>query len=114
MSRGLSLASIARRVVAACRRARRAAPAAARDRRRSEAAMRARIVATVVTAAVVAGCGGESQEAPATPKLASTATEYGTSTPASRRFVALAEEYLDGWAALYPSIAAGNGLRSGR
>lgn len=35
---------------------------------------------------------------------------YGTSSPASREFVALVDEYLDGWAAFYPSIAAGNGL----
>ncbi|MEO6445138.1 MAG: DUF885 family protein, partial [Gemmatimonadaceae bacterium] len=35
---------------------------------------------------------------------------YGTASPESRSFAALADEYLDGWARFYPSIAAGNGL----
>lgn len=38
------------------------------------------------------------------------ASTYGTSTRASRDFVTLVDEYLDGWAAFYPSIAAGNGI----
>ena len=38
------------------------------------------------------------------------ASAYGTSSPASREFSALADEYLDRWAGFYPSIAAGNGL----
>ena len=38
------------------------------------------------------------------------AAAYGTSSTSSREFAALVDEYLDGWAGFYPSIAAGNGL----
>ncbi len=40
------------------------------------------------------------------------AAPYGTTSPASRQFAALVDEYLDGWAGFYPSIAAGNGLHA--
>lgn len=41
---------------------------------------------------------------------ASRAASYGSGTDAARRFARTVDEYLDGWARLYPSIAAGNGL----
>lgn len=44
--------------------------------------------------------------------VAVSASAYGTSTQSSREFAALVEEYLDGWAGFYPSIAAGNGLHA--
>lgn len=41
---------------------------------------------------------------------AARAAAYGTSSAEAKQLAALVDEYLDGWAALYPSIAAGNGL----
>jgi uncharacterized protein (DUF885 family) len=63
---------------------------------------------TCIILLVSAACTGPSNDTPAPV----TGTAYGTSSADSRRFAALADEYLDGWAALYPSIAAGNGLHA--
>ena len=64
-------------------------------------------------AALFTACGapkeGGQPAAHDTPAAAAALT-YGTTTPTSREFAALVDEYLDGWAAFYPSIAAGNGL----
>ena len=70
------------------------------------------------TAALVGGCGGGSSaggsraqgSGGADSPPAADAAAYGTPTPASRDFATLVDEYLDGWAGFYPSIAAGNGL----
>jgi uncharacterized protein (DUF885 family) len=67
-------------------------------------------VATIATA----GCDAKSEDvSPASVNTSTSApTAYGNSSAESRRFVTLADEYLDGWATLYPSIAAGNGLHA--
>lgn len=71
--------------------------------------------AVAVLAPLAGGCGTAGDgERPAigidTSGVAPATVGYGTSSQASRDFVALADEYLDGWAGFYPSIAAGNGL----
>jgi len=68
-----------------------------------------------VLGALLAACGApkDGGQASATDTAAaSAASTYGTTTPASREFAALVDEYLDGWGAFYPSIAAGNGLHT--
>ncbi|MEO7962473.1 MAG: hypothetical protein ABIT38_01035, partial [Gemmatimonadaceae bacterium] len=40
------------------------------------------------------------------------ASSYGKSGPEAQQFATLADEYLDGWAKFYPSIAGGNGLHA--
>lgn len=67
--------------------------------------------ALAVTATLVGGCGGKGEKTTQSDTSAtSAAAAYGTSSQASRELAALIDEYLDGWAAFYPSIAAGNGL----
>lgn len=66
-------------------------------------------------AALAGGCaaardGERLDSAGESVNVASGTIAYGTSSQASRDFVALVDEYLDGWAGFYPSIAAGNGL----
>ncbi len=74
------------------------------------------LAGTLVALAPLAGACGMSREGsqtsgPGDSTSATTTTgSYGTSSPESRAFVALVDEYLDGWAGFYPSIAAGNGL----
>ena len=53
---------------------------------------------------------GDAGGAPSARPAATSASTYGTSGPEATQFATLADEYLDGWAKLYPSIAAGNGL----
>jgi hypothetical protein len=72
------------------------------------------LTGTLVTVAtLLAGCGSDGREVP--PGGGAVASDtggapYGTSSEASRAFATLVDEYLDGWAGFYPSIAAGNGL----
>lgn len=67
--------------------------------------------ALAVTATLVGGCGGTGEtKTQSDTSATSAAAAYGTSSQASRELAALIDEYLDGWAAFYPSIAAGNGL----
>lgn len=67
--------------------------------------------ALAFTATLVGGCGGDGKgTTPSDTSATSAAAAYGTSSQASRELAALIDEYLDGWAAFYPSIAAGNGL----
>lgn len=67
--------------------------------------------AMVVMATLVGGCGGNGEKTTQSDTSATSAAgAYGTSSQASRELAALIDEYLDGWAAFYPSIAAGNGL----
>lgn len=67
--------------------------------------------ALAFTATLVGGCGGDGKQTTQSDTSAtSAAAAYGTSSQASRELAALIDEYLDGWAAFYPSIAAGNGL----
>ncbi len=67
--------------------------------------------ALVVMATLVGGCGGNGEKTTQSDTSATSAAgAYGTSSQASRELAALIDEYLDGWAAFYPSIAAGNGL----
>lgn len=76
--------------------------------------MRCRSIATCTLAVLVsvsAACTSSDNGAKSADGADSTATvPYGTATPESRAFAALVDEYLDGWAGFYPSIAAGNGL----
>ena len=66
--------------------------------------------ALAVTATLAGGCaGGEGKSRADTPSTSASAASAPSST-ASRELAALVDEYLDGWAAFYPSIAAGNGL----
>jgi hypothetical protein len=60
---------------------------------------------------LMAGCGSATPDAAPPDGVATQGgPAYGTATAASRAFAALVDEYLDGWAGFYPSIAAGNGL----
>ncbi|MEP7384399.1 MAG: DUF885 domain-containing protein [Gemmatimonadota bacterium] len=69
------------------------------------------VLAALTTLLTACGTGSdEAQTAARDVKGASAAAAYGTSSPTSREFAALVDEYLDGWAAFYPSIAGGNGL----
>jgi len=81
--------------------------------------LRAGTLAVTVAATLACGGGGRGDGTKAGPETTGTrsdsgaaggAATYGTSTKASREFAALVDEYLDGWAAFYPSIAAGNGI----
>jgi len=56
--------------------------------------------------------GGERSDDSSAATPAARAAAYGTSSAEARQLAALVDEYLDGWAALYPSIAAGNGLHT--
>lgn len=66
--------------------------------------------ALAVAATLAGGCaGGEGKTRADTPSISASAASSSSRT-ASRELAALVDEYLDGWAAFYPSIAAGNGL----
>lgn len=66
--------------------------------------------ALAVAATLVGGCAAGEGKSQADTRSTSASTASGTSSTASRELAALVDEYLDGWAAFYPSIAAGNGL----
>lgn len=68
------------------------------------------VLASLAGGCGAAGDGGRPANGVDTSGVAPVTAGYGTSSRASRDFVALADEYLDGWAGFYPSIAAGNGL----
>lgn len=83
-----------------------AAPRRTARRRLATAATAAATLLTMTTAA----CGPRATaDDPANGPRAN-GVAYGTATQASRDLVAFVDEYLDGWASHYPSIAAGNGL----
>jgi len=71
------------------------------------------LVLLVATSACEGGgaASGRASNPPVTGQGAAMA-EYGTASSSSRAFSALVDEYLDGWAAFYPSIAAGNGIHT--
>jgi len=81
----------------------------AAPRRAARARLAAALAALLLTM-TTSGCGTRASADSETRDGSSGASTYGTSTPASRELVAFVDEYLDGWAAFYPSIAAGNGL----
>ncbi len=81
----------------------------AAPRRAARARLAAALAALLLTM-TTSGCGARAGADSEARDDSSGASTYGTSTPASRELVAFVDEYLDGWAAFYPSIAAGNGL----
>ena len=75
--------------------------------------MRRALLNAVLLASLVVSCkgeGGEEEGGESAATATSRAAAYGTSSPEARQLAALVDEYLDGWAKRYPSIAAGNGL----
>ena len=73
---------------------------------------RTRLAALLALPAAVSCMEGGGGDRAASANLATPAARaavYGTSSAEAKQLAALVDEYLDGWAALYPSIAAGNG-----
>lgn len=73
------------------------------------------VAALAALAPLAGGCGaakdgGRPADGDDSTNATTATASYGTSSPASRDFVALVDDYLDKWAGFYPSIAAGNGL----
>lgn len=83
-----------------------AAPRRTARRRLATAATAAATLLAMTTAA----CGPRATADDPANGTPANGVAYGTATQASRDLVAFVDEYLDGWASFYPSIAAGNGL----